>query len=83
MTTVPMFENKTFIISDDSKEVCEEAGFEFINTKSMQIMLRYETHDLTVFETGSVSWREVGMAHYVDSRQPFGSWRQSCIGMYR
>ena len=54
MTTVPIFENKTFIIADDIREMCEEAGFEFVATKSTRIMLRYGSHDLAVFETGLV-----------------------------
>jgi hypothetical protein len=54
LTTAPMFENRTFVIADDIKDVCEEAGFDFVATKSTRIMLRYGSRDLTVFETGTV-----------------------------
>jgi hypothetical protein len=54
LTTAPMFENRTFVIADDIKDVCEEAGFDFVATKSTRIMLRYGSRDLAVFETGTV-----------------------------
>ncbi|GMH73151.1 hypothetical protein TrLO_g12069 [Triparma laevis f. longispina] len=56
MTTVTMFENKSFVIADQdhTRDVCVRAGFEFFATKSTRIMLKYGEYDLTVFETGLV-----------------------------
>jgi len=56
MTTMSMFEDKSFVIADQdrTREVCVEAGFEFLGTVSTKIMLGYGEYNLTVFETGLI-----------------------------
>lgn len=49
MTTV---QNVPFVIPDNIQEKCEDAGFEFGGTRSTRLMIRYDSYELTVFETG-------------------------------
>jgi hypothetical protein len=72
MTTIHMFENRTFVVTNDIGKICEEAGFEFVATKSTRIMLQYGSYDLAVFETGLVMIFGVLEGEDVDGNNIYG-----------